>query len=320
MSRKIKKVIVEVPHRISGFFEIVDTINGVKIKKPERIGSRGAGFCVSEMGRTVISIQPVEISSESEIEIYINGEKLNRKAETTHYITEHIKKNISKLWKIRINHFFDLPVGCGFGTSGSGALGTIFGLDYLLNLKLSYQEKAKIAHISEVVNRTGLGTVCGLLGGGMGILRSAGFPCDYERIKIPNNIRIVCASFGMIHTKSILTDPNLSLKIKKAGKQALERLIQEPNLKMFINESIKFVKNTEILEILKLSKIQELMDNLNKLNIIGASMNQLGRSVYAICKKENEQEILDTLESFKPEIKVFKSTIYKKKPINLKKG
>jgi len=36
MSKRIKKVIVKVPHRISGFFEIVDKINGVKIKDPEK--------------------------------------------------------------------------------------------------------------------------------------------------------------------------------------------------------------------------------------------------------------------------------------------
>ena len=60
MAKRIKKVIVEVPHRISGFFEIVDKINGVKIDDPEKIGSRGAGFCLSAKGKTEISVEIIE--------------------------------------------------------------------------------------------------------------------------------------------------------------------------------------------------------------------------------------------------------------------
>ena len=48
------KVIVTVPHRISGFFEIVDEINGSKIINPEKIGSRGAGFNLNSFGRTKV--------------------------------------------------------------------------------------------------------------------------------------------------------------------------------------------------------------------------------------------------------------------------
>ncbi|MFX1380030.1 MAG: hypothetical protein ACFFA4_13145 [Promethearchaeota archaeon] len=319
MSKKIEKVFVEVPHRISGFFEIVDTINGILIEDPEKIGSRGAGFCVNSVGKTEIEIQSLNTKDETNIEIYINGDRLNQKAETTYYIFDYIKNYLHKSWKIIINHYFDLPVGCGYGASGAGALGTIFGLDYLFNLKLSFQEKGKIAHIAEVINRTGLGTVCGQLGGGIGILKEPGFPCVYERIKIPHNLKIICGSFGMIHTKSILTDPVLSLKIKEAGKQALKKLILEPNIIVFVNESIKFVKNTEIVEILDLFKVKELMDNLNKLDIIGASMNQLGRSVFAICKTESQQKVLDIFESFKPDIKIFNTSIHKNNSINLKK-
>lgn len=315
---KIKKITVEVPHRISGFFEIVDQINGVKIKDPVRIGSRGAGFCVNAIGKTVIKAQIIGNDNDIETEIYINDEKLNQKAETTYFIVKYLKNYIKKSYKIRINHSFELPVGCGYGASGSGALGTIFGLDYLFNLKLAYQEKGKIAHVAEVVKKTGLGTVCGQLNGGMGILKEPGFPCVYERIKVPQNLKIICGSFGVIHTKSILTDPILSIKIKEAGKKALKRLKIDPNIKTFIETSIEFVKKTEILDILDLSKIKELIDNLNKLNIIGASMNQLGRSVYAICRKEREKEVLSVLESYKPEIEVYITSIYENSSINLK--
>ena len=304
-----KKTKFEVPHRISGFFEIVDRINGVKINDPVKVGSRGAGFCVDAMGKTEIIAQAINNNTEIKTEIYINGEKINQKAETTYFIVNYIKNYIDKPYKIRINHFFELPVGCGYGASGSGALGTIYGLDYLFNLNLTHQEKGKIAHIAEVVNRTGLGTVCGQLNGGLGILKEPGFPCVYERIKVPPNLKIICGSFGAIHTKSILTDATLSVKIKEAGKKALKRLIIDPNIKTFIEASIEFVKNTEILDILDLLEIKELMTDLNKLDIIGASMNQLGRSIYVICKNRGEKEVLSVFESYKPEIKTFFTSI-----------
>lgn len=319
MSKRSKKVVIEIPHRISGFFEIVDKIKDIDIKDPLKIGSRGAGFCLNAKGKTEIISQVLDKYKALEIEIFINGKRLDKKAETTYFIIEYIKKYLKESFKIRINHTFDLPVGCGYGASGSGALGTVFGLDYILNLKLSYQEKIKIAHIAEVVNRTGLGTVCGQLGGGLGILKEPGYPCVYERINVPKDLRIICSSFGVIHTKSILTDPVLNLRIKVAGKQALKKLLLEPNIKTFIKASKEFVKQTKILDILQLTDVKELLENLNKLTIIGASMNQLGRSVYSICRKENESEVLNLLESYKPNIEIFITSIYEKKSITFKK-
>jgi pantoate kinase len=298
-------VLVEVPHRISGFFEIVDEINGVEIRDPEKIGSRGAGFCLSAIGKTEIITEDCEKEGENKIEIFINGENFNQKAETTHYVLDYIKKIYKKTLKIRVNHSFELPVGCGYGASGSGALGTIFGLNHLFNLNLNYHERGRIAHIAEVENRTGLGTVCGQLGRGLCMLKEPGYPCNIERINVPMGIKIICGSFGMIHTKSILTDPILSKKIKEAGKKALKRLIQEPNMKTFINASIEFVNATDMLDILQLEKTKELMDNLNKLTILGASMNQLGRSVYAIGYENEVKDMLEVFDTFKPDIKVF---------------
>lgn len=320
MSRRVKKVTIEIPHRISGFFEIVDKFEGIDIEDPIKIGSRGAGFCLNAKGKTKITSQGLKRDMDWDVEIYINGKKFDKKAETTYYIFEFLKKYIQNPCKIRIDHSFELPVGCGYGASGSGALGTIFGLDYLFDLKLTKQEKAKIAHIAEVVNRTGLGTVCGQLGGGFGVLKEPGFPCTYERIKAPRNLRIICSSFGPIHTKSILTDPVLNFKIKEAGKKALKQLLLEPNIKKFISVSRDFVRKTEILDILDLTEIKELLKSLNRLDIIGSSMNQLGRSVYSICRKENESDVLDILESYKPNVEVFITSIHEKKSIIFKKN
>jgi len=146
-------------------------------------------------------------------------------------------------------------------------------------------------------------------------LKEPGFPCSSEKISIPKNLIVVCGTFGIIHTKSILNDPIISRAIKKEGKVALEKLIQNPNINNFIESSMQFVKNTKITYFLKLDFINELMDELNKLKIMGASMNQLGRSVYAICDKDSLKPVLEVFETFKPKIKIFQTSIYEGKTV-----
>jgi len=318
MVSNTNKIIVEVPHRISGFFEIVDKENEIPIKNPERIGSRGAGFNVSGVGKTAISCKKLEKEEESQCTIYINEEKLDKKAETTHFIFDYIRKLINYPINVKIEHFFDLPVGCGYGASGSGALGAIFGLNKLLNLNLTNLESGRVAHIAEVVSKTGLGTVCGQLGRGMCILKEPGYPCKYKRIKSPNDLLVICGSFGTIKTKSILSDENLSSKIKQAGKIALRELLLECDYRNFVKVSYQFVENTNIMEILNLDKIKDLLYELLKLDIIGASMNQLGRSVYAFCKKGKEKEVFEIYNTYKPDLESFTLTVNDQKTINFR--
>lgn len=307
-----KKVLVKVPHRISGFFEIVDEVNGKKIKNPVKIGSRGAGFNIDAFGITEIKL----LSTETKSKIFINGIELNEKAETTHFIVDYVNKFMNQPINVEIHHDFDFPVGCGYGASGVGALGTIFGLSRLLGISISQREQIKIAHISEVINRTGLGTVCGQITGGLCILKEPGLPCNSKKVDIPKNIIVVCGSFGIIHTKSILNDPIISRVIKKEGNIALQKLLQKPDIKNFTESSIQFVKNTNITSFLSLNFVNELMEDLNKLKITGASMNQLGRSVYAICDKTSLKEVLEVFETFKPSIKIFQTSIFEGKTIS----
>ncbi|MBD3342797.1 MAG: hypothetical protein GF353_27110, partial [Candidatus Lokiarchaeota archaeon] len=242
---KKSKITVTVPHRISGFFEIVDkTDQGEKITNPEKIGSRGAGFNLNAVGKTEIIIEKCNQDSKPDCRVYINSEEVNQKAETTYFIYNAIKNSIKKRINIKIFHNFELPVGCGYGASGSGALGTIFGLDSLLKLKLSYYQKGKIAHVAEVINKTGLGTVCGQLSGGLCILKEAGHPCVSEQITVPEDLIVVCGTFGAIPTKSIITSDDFINKIKTAGRRAMLRVLADKNVKTFMRASIDFVKET----------------------------------------------------------------------------
>ncbi|MBD3196539.1 MAG: hypothetical protein GF317_15880 [Candidatus Lokiarchaeota archaeon] len=310
----MKKIVLKVPHRISGFFEIVDQVDGKEIEEPERIGSRGSGFNLTAMGITEISYENLKKDDLTNCEIYINSKKLDQKAETSFYIFDYVKNFIKEPKKIVINHKFELPVECGYGASGSGALGTIYGLKRLLKLSFTPLECGRIAHISEVINKTGLGTVCGQLGGGLSILTEPGYPCSVERIAIKGDYCVICTTFGKIHTKSILSDSVLKKEIKNQGRTSLKRLLINPSLEKFTEESIRFVNETKILEFLNLEKTKNLMNDLNKEDILGASMNQLGRSVYAICTEREKQTVEEIFESYQSIDKIYNLRIHEAKP------
>jgi len=70
------------------------------------------------------------------------------------------------------------------------------------------------------------------------------------------------------------------------------------------------------MEILNLDKTKDLLTELQKLKIVGASMNQLGRSVYAFCKKGKEGKVIDIYNTFKPNLKSFTLAINDQKTIN----
>lgn len=305
-----KRITVKVPHRLTGFFEIVDTERGEKISNPERIGSRGAGISLSGMGKTTITAKEPNNIDETSCNIYINGNKLNEKAETSYYIYNHFKAMIKEPKKIEIFHEFDLPVGCGYGASGSGALGVSYGLNELFQLELSSLECGRIAHISEVVNKTGLGTICGLLCSGLCVLTEPGYPCTYERISVPKDLRVICTSFGEISTKSILSDEKFQLKIKKVGKLILGKFLSNPNIKSFMDLSHEFIEKTQLLEVLGLEDTKCLIEALNKKPIMGASMNQLGRSVFALCRAQQVDKILNVFESYQSRDKIFNLKVY----------
>ena len=93
------------------------------------------------MGRTEISVKDLDEGDDIHCRIYINDQEMNEKAETTSYIFDYIKNFIKKPIEVLIKHYFDLPVGCGYGASGSGALGTIYGLNHILNLGIDDKEK-----------------------------------------------------------------------------------------------------------------------------------------------------------------------------------
>lgn len=298
-------ITVLVPHRISGFFQIIESGGGIPVDDVSKVGSRGGGPSLTAYGRTTIEITDIlEPEESSECKIFINNKLSTSSAKTTFYVFSNIISLSNQPVKVNISHNFDLPIGSGYGASGCGAIGAAFGLNYLLNLGLTYNNAGRIAHVGEVMNKTGLGTVGGQLTGGLSITTRAGYPFELDRIIVPPNIKIICGSFGPIPTESIITHPDYKERIKSAGAWAMEEFLKKPTFQKFIEVSRKFVDKVGLLEGQGMELTKDLINSLNKLEgkVYGASMNQLGRSVYCFCDESEEKNVLEIFNNFSPKV------------------
>jgi pantoate kinase len=192
------------PGNISCIFKIHEDRN------PEKTGSSGLGFTLN----TGVTI---EAALSDENEVYFNNKSINLPT------IKSVVKKLSPTQKVKINITSNLPLGSGFGISGASALAATYALNSLLDLKYTNTQLAKIAHISEVENRTGLGDVTNQYIGGflLKLLPSSKFIAE----KIPlDDITVYCKYFSQISTKEILSNEKIKQSINAAASEALEKI------------------------------------------------------------------------------------------------
>ena len=141
---------------------------------------------------------------------------------TTAFVFQQFREYLRSPVSVVIQHQFDLPVGCGYGASGVGAIGAALGLAAIFDLPLMLNEIGRIADLAEVMNRTGLGTVGGQLAAGFTITTQAGFPFHLDKIIVPVGTRIICGSFGAVSTKDILGSWEWKDTIRRVGEKSVE--------------------------------------------------------------------------------------------------
>jgi len=246
------------PAHISGIFV-------VHMKKDARLsGSTGCGICLDDGAVTRVRMA-------EETVIRINGAVAN--APTT---LSAIKFLTSE--PVHVETTLKVPVGCGFGASGAGALSAALALNEALSLNLTLNELTQAAHVAEVTNRTGLGDVTGQTFGGIVLRKKAGAPFIGNIDKIPCSEKTISwVSFGEISTKSVLSDELKRKTINKAGKSRLKELLKKPTLENFFIQSRKFAKEIELMS-------PQVKDAIEAVEASGglASQAMLGNTVFAI--------------------------------------
>ena len=102
-----------------------------------------------------------------------------------------------------------VPVGCGFGASAAAAISAVYAAASAMGLGLAKQDLAYYAHVADIVEQTGLGTVSVTYDGiGAGAITRAGAPgiSKFLNVHCPVGTRIVTAS--LLPTRRATRSPN----------------------------------------------------------------------------------------------------------------
>ncbi len=260
-----------VPSHITGFFEIID--NPDPLKK----GSRGAGLVLDKGVLTQVSVEDGE-----GVDVTINGESKSKLSSISLKTVDLVNERFQISKKIEISHDFEIPVGSGFGVSAACALGTSMGISKALELPLTYNEAAAIAHLAEIHMKSGLGDVIAEITGGLAIRLKEGAP-GYgitDKILTSNEDHyILTKTLGEIETSTIIEDPVWKEKINQTGKTLLCKLLEKPDLQNFFKLSRKFAEETSLMS----PELKEVVNILDE-ETMGVSMAMLGNTAFALSK------------------------------------
>jgi len=205
---------------------------------PIKSGSKGIGFSIQKGVTTQVNISKSKIS---ELKIEIN-DQITHNAIVSEYVAKSFVSKINRNLKIRIKHQVDIPIGSGFGTSGAAALSLALALNQVLELGLSRIESAKMAHIAEIVCKTGLGTVLAELNGDFEVREKQGAPGIGKISKIPYNgdYWMVALELGTQSTELMLQELRRKNEITKLGEQYVILFLANRSVKNFLNLSKRF--------------------------------------------------------------------------------
>lgn len=258
---------------------------------PEHVGSRGGGFCIS---KGVIAEVEIEEYGDFIVETLVNGYHENMyvaRKMVEKILDEHVG---IREFRVRVSQQVEVPLGCGFGTSAASALAVGLALNKALNLNLGLMEIARIAHIVEVESYTGLGTVSGLITGGVVLVIKPGAPKEDTTIKIssPENVKIVAASSKPMSKKNIILNETLIRNINKLGKELVDRIQRNPSFYTFIKAAKKFTQQSQ----LATPWVKEAIKIAESSGVIVALQNMIGEAIHTVVEESIVDKVVRALE------------------------
>jgi pantoate kinase len=175
----------------------------------------------------------------------------------------------------------EIPIGAGYGTSAACALGTALAIAKILELDITFNNAASMAHLAEIEMNSGLGDVVAEVNGGITFRLKEGAPgvAVMDKMILANDLYVISKSLGGIETSKIIGDPIHKKRINTTGRHMLKELLKSPNPETFLKLSKKFAIETRLLS----SEVMDLIGILED-ETIGASMAMLGNTAFALSK------------------------------------
>jgi pantoate kinase len=274
------KCSVFAPSHITGFFEIVDH------QQPLKRGSCGAGVAMDTGVVTNLQIIDKEYEDGFKADVKINGLHDAKNATITFKTLELMERdfNISSMIcnrTILIDHKMEVPIGAGYGTSAACALGTALAIAKILELDITFNNAASMAHLAEIEMKSGLGDVVAEVNGGITFRIKEGAPgvAVTDKMILADDLYVISKSLGGIETSKIIGDPIHKKRINTTGRYMLKELLKNPDPETFLKLSKRFAMETRLLS----SEVMDLITILEE-ETIGASMAMLGNTAFALSK------------------------------------
>jgi pantoate kinase len=181
-----------------------------------------------------------------------------------------------------------MPIGCGFGTSGAGALGLSLALNETVGSPLERSEAAQLAHVADVVCRTGLGTVSSVYYGGLTLRIAPGAPGigRVKTIRLPASARIAAGSFGPISTKRVLSSTRLKSRVNNCSERLLSRINRPHPESSFMRISRIFADCLGLMS----HRLEALVQKIDSIGL-ESSMAMLGETAFCLGSDDDAARI-----------------------------
>ncbi|MFW9934341.1 MAG: pantoate kinase [Candidatus Thorarchaeota archaeon] len=273
------------PGHITGFFQICDDF-----KNPMEKGSRGAGVSVDRGVTTSVKAKPSK-SPVSHIEI--NGNPSAQAPISQGVLAHFLEFKAGQDYLIHIQHQVDLPIGAGFGTSGAAALSLALALNDVLECSLTKLEATQIAHLVEVENRTGLGTVVAEMVGGIEIRTSPGGPGFGQVQTLPSSdqYRVVCLPFGPIPTSKHLNDQASRKRINEKGGLLTDAFQANPTVSNLMDFSRHFAEHIGLIT----NRVKRVLKETDRAGFT-CSTAIFGENAFSLVLPEQVQDLVAIFE------------------------
>lgn len=287
------------PCHITGFFQILD-----QPANSLHAGSRGAGVSLSRGVETTVKVRKAVKDS---LQVRING-SASTSTEVSKHVVDAFLSRFKQMnnFEIIVEHHIEVPIGAGFGTSGAAALSLALALNDVFGLDMSRIDAAQMAHVTEVECKTGLGTVIAEAFGGVEVRVKPGAPGigEIKNVPVPKDYVVACLTFGPLPTKKFLTDEETRKRVNEFGGKLVDKLIEEPNVKNFMDFSRQFTEHIGLMT----QRIRRILNAADNADFI-CNMPMFGESVFTLIKQESLEELLQIFRKYSPDEKIIVSEI-----------
>ncbi len=288
------------PAAITNFFCI--HYNPAKDGDFRKAGATGGGYVLS---RGVVTKATLSPGAKAATEIVVDGDRHYKATTTRNAIELLLEDHPLTTGRLLVEQSMQVPVGCGFGASAAAAISGVYAVAAVMGLKLPQRDLAYHAHVADIVQQTGLGTVSVTFEGtGAGAITKAGAPgvSRFFNVKVPMGTRLVTASLAPFRKSDALSKPETTQMINRLGDEALRRLVADQTLVSLATEGERFSERLGLMT----SEVESLVKIAKAAGASHASQNMIGHAIHALTTNAKSVKVADALKasSLQPRVDV----------------